>query len=81
MLDYLDIFLYVFFLVLLLGWLQGRVPHFLHHNPIFCKVTYIYMLLTWHKNNKISNLRLDFDFQLEEEDIYKKNIATYTPNI
>jgi hypothetical protein len=39
------------------------------------------MLLTWHKNNKISNLRLDFDFQLEEEDIYKKNIATYTPNI
>jgi hypothetical protein len=30
------------------GLLQGKVAHFLRHNPIFCKVTCIYMLLTWH---------------------------------
>jgi hypothetical protein len=51
------------------GWLQGRVGHFFHHNPIFCKMVRIYMLLTWHKNNNFPNLWLDLDFQLEE-DIY-----------
>jgi hypothetical protein len=38
----------------------------------FCRVACIYMLLTWHKNNNFPNLWLDLDFQLEEEDIYKK---------
>jgi hypothetical protein len=27
------------------GWLQGRVVHFLCCNPVFCKMTCIYMLL------------------------------------
>jgi hypothetical protein len=35
------------------------------------------MLLTWHKNNNFSNLWLDLNFQLEEEDISLKKIATY----
>ncbi len=38
------------------GWLQGMVAHFLHRNPIFCKVVCIYMLLTWHTNNNFPNL-------------------------
>jgi hypothetical protein len=50
--------------------LQGRVAHFLHYNPIFCRVMSIYMLLTWHKNNNFPNLWLDLDYQFEEEDIY-----------
>jgi hypothetical protein len=33
-----------------LGWLQGRVAHFLHCNLVFCKLVCIYMLLMWHKN-------------------------------
>ncbi len=69
MLDYLDMLFY-FLLVLLLRWLQGRVAHFLHYNPIFCRVMSIYMLLTWHKNNNFPNLWLDLDYQFEEEDIY-----------
>jgi hypothetical protein len=32
-----------------LGWLQGRVAHFSHHNLVFCRVACIYLLLTWHK--------------------------------
>jgi hypothetical protein len=31
-----------------IGWLQGRVAHFLCCNPFFCKVVCIYMLLIWH---------------------------------
>jgi hypothetical protein len=27
-------------------WLQRKVAHFLRHNPIFCKMLCIYMLLT-----------------------------------
>ncbi len=38
------------------------------------------MLLTWYKNNNFPNLWLDLDYQLEEEDIYKKN-ATYIHQI
>jgi hypothetical protein len=34
----------------------------------------IYMLLTWHKNNNFPNLSLNLDFQLEEEDIYKRKL-------
>jgi hypothetical protein len=55
-------------------WLQGRSTHFLHHNPIFCRVVCIHMLLTWHKNNNFSNLWLDLDCQLEEENIYLKKL-------
>jgi hypothetical protein len=62
-------------------WLQSKVVHFLCCNLIFCKVACISMLLTWHNNNKISNLWLDLDFQLEEENIYKKNCNIYTLNI
>jgi hypothetical protein len=62
------------------GWLQGKVVHFLCHNPVFCKVTCIYMLLTWHKNNKFSNMWLDLNYQLELEYINKK-IATYIHQI
>ncbi len=58
----------------LVGWLQGRVAHFLRHNPIFCKLACIYMLLTWHKNINFPNLWLDLDFQLEEENMYKRNL-------
>jgi hypothetical protein len=62
------------------GWLQGRVVHFLCHNIIFSKVACIYMLLTWHEKNIFPNLWLDLDYQIEEEDIYKK-IATYLHQI
>jgi hypothetical protein len=61
-------------------WLQGRVAHFLCHNPIFCRVACIYILLTWHKNNKISNLWLDLD-SLKKKTSNKKNYNIYTPNI
>jgi hypothetical protein len=44
--------------------------HFLRHDPVFCKVVCIYMLLTWHKNNNFPNLWLNFDCQFEEQDIY-----------
>jgi hypothetical protein len=54
-----------------IGWLQGKVVHFLSCNPFFCKVACIYILLTWHKNNNFSNLWLDLNFQLEEKNIYK----------
>jgi hypothetical protein len=56
------------------GWLQGRVAHFLCCNPFFCKMACIYMLLTWHKNNNFTNLWLGLDFQLEEEDMYKTKL-------
>jgi hypothetical protein len=46
-------------------WLQGKVVHFLHHNPFFCRTPCIYMLLTWRKNLKNSNLWLDSYYQLE----------------
>jgi hypothetical protein len=52
------------------GWLQGRVAHFLHCNPFFCRVVCIYMLLKWHKNNNFQNLWLNLDCQLEKESIY-----------
>jgi hypothetical protein len=39
------------------------------------------MLLTWHKNNNFSNLWVDLDFQLEEEEFKKKKIATYIHQI
>jgi hypothetical protein len=52
-----------------LGWLQGRVVHFLRRNLIFCRVVCIYMLFTWHKDNNFPNLWLDLGCQLEEEDI------------
>jgi hypothetical protein len=42
---------------------------------------YIYMLLTWHKNNNFPNLWLGLDFQLEKEYIYNKKIATYIHQI
>jgi hypothetical protein len=54
------------------GWLQGKVVHFLHRNLAFCKVACIYMLLTWHTNNNFPNLWLDLDCQLEKKYIYKK---------
>jgi hypothetical protein len=57
-----------------MGWLQSRVAHFLHHNPIFYIMMCIYMLLTWHKNNNSPNLQLDLNCQLEEENIYKKKL-------
>ncbi len=40
------------------------------------------MLLTWHKNNNFSNLWLDLDCQLEEKDIYYKELQhKYTKHI
>jgi len=63
------------------GWLQGRVAHFLCHTPIFCTVTCIYMLLTWHKNNNFPNLWLDLDVKLKKKTSIKKNCNIYTPNI
>jgi hypothetical protein len=56
------------------GWLQGRVAHFLRCNLVFCRVACIYMLLTWHTNNNFPNLWLDLDCQLEEKDIYIKQL-------
>jgi hypothetical protein len=53
-------------------WLQSKVVYFLCCNPVFCKVSCIYMLLTWHKNYNFPNLWLHLDFQPEKEDIYKK---------
>jgi hypothetical protein len=47
----------------------------------FFVVLCIYMLLTWHKNNNFPNLWLDLDFQLEEEDIYKKRLQHIYTNI
>jgi hypothetical protein len=67
--------------IVVIGWLQGRVVHFLRHNLVFYRVACIYMLLTWHKNNDFSNLWLNLDFQLEKQDIYEKNNNIYTPNI
>jgi hypothetical protein len=46
-------------------WLQGKVVHFLHHNLIFSKMGFIYMLLTCLKNNNFPILWLDLEFQLE----------------
>jgi hypothetical protein len=43
------------------GWLQGRVVHFLCHNPVFCKMLCFYMLLTWHKKNSFQIFSLDLD--------------------
>jgi hypothetical protein len=63
------------------GWLQSKVAHFLCRNPTFCKAVCIYMLLTCHKNNNFPNLWLDLDCHLKEENIYKKNCNTYTPNV
>jgi len=63
------------------GWLQGKLVHFLCHNLVFCRVTCIYMLLTWHKNNNFSNMWLDLNYQLELKDINKKNCNIQTPNI
>jgi len=63
------------------GWLQGKVAHFLRHNLIFCKVTCIYMLLTWHKNNNFPKFWLYLYCQLKQKKIYKKNCNIYTPKI
>ncbi len=57
------------------GWLQSRVAHFLHRNLVFCRMAYIYMILTWHNNNNFNNfpnLWLDLNCQLEEEDFFLK---------
>jgi len=35
------------------------------------------MLLSWHKNNNFLDLWLNLNFQLEEEDIYKKTFVAY----
>jgi hypothetical protein len=81
MLDCLNIFLYVFLLLLLLGWLQCKVVHFSYHNPSFCKVMCISMLLTWHKNTNSSNLWLDLDCQLEKKRYLFFKIAIYIHQI
>jgi hypothetical protein len=57
-------------LMIKIGWLQGRVAHVLRHNPVFCRMACIYMLITWHKNNNFPNMWLDLDCQLEEKDIH-----------
>jgi hypothetical protein len=56
----------------ILGWLQGKMVHFLRHNLVFCRMVCIYMSLTWHENINFLNLWLDLDFQLNKEDVYKK---------
>jgi uncharacterized membrane protein len=78
----LDVVHTTIFLKITYGWLQGRVAHFLHYNLFFCRLTCIYMLLAWHKNNNFSNLWLDLNFQLEKEDIYKRKLqCIYTKYI
>jgi len=64
----------------ILGWLQGRVVHFLCHNLVFCRMVCIYMLLTWHENINFLNLWLDLDFQLTKQTSIKI-YATYIHQI
>jgi hypothetical protein len=57
------------------GFTQKLMKSFGYMNTLCCSA-WIYMLLTWHKNNNFPNFWLDLYCQLEKEDIYKK-IATY----
>jgi hypothetical protein len=48
-----------------IGWLQGHMIHFLHHNIFFCKFLCIYILLTCHKISNMPDFLLDLNYQLE----------------
>jgi hypothetical protein len=48
-----------------IGWLQGQMIHFLHHNDFFCKFSCIYILLTCHKISNMPKILLDLNYQLE----------------